>query len=54
MRRIIELEIRLAYHDRIVDSLPEAMAAESSGVVSAAPDAVWQYEREGKSVDVVI
>jgi nuclear cap-binding protein subunit 1 len=49
MRHIIELETRLAYHDRILDSLPEAMTEESSGVMPVSPDPVWQYEKEGTS-----
>ena len=49
MRRIIELEIRLAYHDRILDSLPEVMSRESSDVSPAAPEPFWSYEKEGMS-----
>jgi hypothetical protein len=47
IRRIIELETRLAYHERILDSLPEAMTQEASGVMPVSPEPVWQYESEG-------
>lgn len=50
MRRLAELEVRLAYHDRILDTLPEVMAAPDAGVLpSEAPEPVWPYEREGGS-----
>jgi hypothetical protein len=45
MRRLAE-----AYHDRILDTLPEVMAAPDAGVLpSEAPEPVWPYEREGGS-----
>ena len=48
MRRLVDLEVRLAYHDRILQTLPEAMLDENAGVVSPdAPDAVWVYEQPG-------
>lgn len=49
IRRIIELETRLAYHDRILDSLPEPMTKPASGVMPVAPEPVWPYEKEGES-----
>ena len=49
MRRGVELEVRLAYHDRIMQTLPESMLAEGSGVISAEPpEPVWPYEKEGE------
>lgn len=45
MRRVVEQEIRLAYHDRILQTLPEPMLTKGAEVVSEeAPDPVWQYE----------
>ncbi|WRT66889.1 uncharacterized protein IL334_003852 [Kwoniella shivajii] len=47
MRRVTELEVRLAYYDRILDTLPEAMAVEGAGVISSAPpEPIWPYEIE--------
>lgn len=46
MRRIVDLEVRLAYHDRILETLPEPMTQDAS-VISDAPDPVWPYEQEG-------
>ncbi|WVQ71472.1 hypothetical protein IAR50_001010 [Cryptococcus sp. DSM 104548] len=47
MRRVVELEIRLAYYDRILDTLPEPMTAENAGVIaSEAPDPFWAYEKD--------
>ncbi len=49
MRRLIDLEIRLAYHDRILESLPEAMAGDVDGVISQSPpEPIWAYEKEGE------
>jgi nuclear cap-binding protein subunit 1 len=48
MRRIVDLEVRLAYHDRILETLPEPMTQDAS-VISDAPDPVWPYEQEGES-----
>nr|XP_018264090.1 uncharacterized protein I303_03968 [Kwoniella dejecticola CBS 10117]OBR86248.1 hypothetical protein I303_03968 [Kwoniella dejecticola CBS 10117] len=49
MRRIAELEVRLAYYDRILDTLPEAMKAEGAGVIaSEPPEPVWAYEKPGE------
>jgi nuclear cap-binding protein subunit 1 len=45
MRHLIELEVRLAYHDRILQTLPEPMLAKDAAVVAEdAPDFVWEYE----------
>ncbi|KAK8870013.1 hypothetical protein IAR55_000583 [Kwoniella newhampshirensis] len=47
MRQLAELEVRLAYHDRILDTLPEAMSADGAGVLSTeSPDPVWPYDKE--------
>ena len=49
MRRVVELEIRLAYHDRIMQTLPDAMLAEDSDVIPAEPpEPVWPYEKDGE------
>lgn len=49
MRRVVDLEVRLAYHDRILQSLPEQMLEEVAGVVSKdAPDPTWVYEQAGQ------
>lgn len=49
MRRIVDLEVRLAYHDRILQTLPPPMLEEGAGVVSKdAPDPLWVYEQPGK------
>ncbi|BEI93243.1 uncharacterized protein CcaverHIS019_0508710 [Cutaneotrichosporon cavernicola] len=51
MRRVVEQEIRLAYHDRILQTLPEPMLAKDAEVVSPeAPDPVWQYEAAGSDL----
>jgi nuclear cap-binding protein subunit 1 len=45
MRHVVELEIRLAYHDRILQTLPDPMLPKEAAVVSEdAPDPVWVYE----------
>ncbi|WVF72372.1 hypothetical protein IAT40_007187 [Kwoniella sp. CBS 6097] len=46
MRRVAELEVRLAYHDRILDTLPDPMVAENAEVISSEPpEPVWPYEK---------
>ncbi|WVW83418.1 hypothetical protein I302_105438 [Kwoniella bestiolae CBS 10118] len=46
MRRVTELEVRLAYYDRIYDTLPEPMKAEGAGVISSeSPEPFWPYEK---------
>lgn len=48
MRRVVDLEVRLAYHDRILQSLPEPMLEEGAGVISKeSPDPTWVYEQKG-------
>lgn len=48
MRRIVDLEIRLAYHDRILESLPEPMASETDGIITAdPPEQNWPYGDKG-------
>lgn len=45
MRRVVELEVRLAYHDRIHQTLPEPMLEKGAGVIAdAPPEPVWVYE----------
>ncbi|ORY25746.1 MIF4G like-domain-containing protein [Naematelia encephala] len=47
MRRIVELEVRLAYHDRIRETLPEPMLVDGAGVIpSEQPDPNWVYEKD--------
>ena len=48
MRRVVESEVRLAYHDRVMQTLPEAMLAEGAAVISAEPpEPFWPYEKDG-------
>lgn len=45
IRRAIEVEIRLAYHDRIEKTLPEAYhAAEAEALPTQAPGPEFDYE----------
>lgn len=45
MRRAIEFEIRLAYHDRILKTLPESMQDQNAYVISEqAPGPAYEYE----------
>ncbi|KAK4683566.1 nuclear cap-binding protein subunit 1, partial [Tremellales sp. Uapishka_1] len=47
MRRVVELEIRLAYHDRIMQTLPDEMLTKEANVISAdPPEPVWPYEKD--------
>jgi hypothetical protein len=49
MRRAIEFEIRLAYHDRILKTLPESMQAKNAYVISEqAPGPAYEYEDPSK------
>lgn len=49
MRRVIELEVRLSYYDRILETLPEPMTVEAAGVISSEPpDPFWAYGKDGK------
>lgn len=53
MRRVVELEIRLAYHDRILQTLPDPMLPPEAGVISEdAPDEVWVYEDKDNALHV--
>lgn len=45
MRRALEFEIRLSYHDRILKTLPPAMQEEDANVIAAqAPGPDFEYE----------
>lgn len=44
MRRLAELEVRLAYHDRILSTLPEPMQANGLVISEEAPEPAWRYE----------
>jgi len=45
MRRAVEFEIRLAYHDRIMKTLPESMQAPDGYVIAEqAPGPAFEYE----------
>lgn len=49
IRRAIEVEIRLAYHDRILKTLPESFHAPEIGVVpEQAPGPEYDYDNPGK------
>jgi nuclear cap-binding protein subunit 1 len=51
MRRAIEFEIRLAYHDRIMKTLPESMqAADAYVIAEQAPGPAYEYEDPSKFV----
>ncbi len=48
MRRAIEFETRLAYHDRILRTLPESMQAKEAYVIAhQAPSPAYEYEDPG-------
>ena len=50
MRRAIEFEVRLAYHDRILKTLPESMQAKEAYVIAdQAPSPAYGYEDPGMS-----
>jgi nuclear cap-binding protein subunit 1 len=51
MHRLIEMEIRLAYHDRIMESLPPAMQLTEDVYAPALQptDPLFPYESKGKS-----
>jgi nuclear cap-binding protein subunit 1 len=45
MRRAVEIEIWLAYHDAILKTLPESMQAKTAYVISEqAPGPAYEYE----------
>ncbi|TFL05453.1 MIF4G like-domain-containing protein [Pterulicium gracile] len=49
MRRAVELEVRLAYHDRVLKTLPEPMQDPEAAVISAeSPGPNFVYDEPGK------
>lgn len=49
MRRVVELEIRLSYHDRIKGTLPEAMQDPSAGILAEDSEApYYPFENPGE------
>jgi nuclear cap-binding protein subunit 1 len=50
MRRALEFEIRLSYHDRILKTLPPVMQEEDAHVIATqAPGPDFEYEEPSKS-----
>jgi nuclear cap-binding protein subunit 1 len=49
IRKVVDSEVRLAYHDRILQTLPEPMQAKEAEVIGEDPQPNWPYEREGES-----
>jgi nuclear cap-binding protein subunit 1 len=49
IRKVVDSEVRLAYHDRILQTLPEAMQAPEAKVIGEDPQPHWPYERDGES-----
>lgn len=50
MRRAVEFEIRLAYHDRILKTLPESMQEpEAYTIARDAPGPAYEYDDPGMS-----
>ena len=48
MRRAIEFEIRLSYHDRILKTLPEAMQSDDAQTLQPqAPGPDYEYDDPG-------
>ena len=48
MRRAVEFEIRLAYHDRILKTLPEAMQGpDAYTIAGTAPGPSFEYDDLG-------
>lgn len=48
MRRALEFEIRLSYHDRILKTLPDVMQADGAYVISSqAPGPDFEYDEPG-------
>lgn len=48
MRRALEFEIRLSYHDRILKTLPSVMQEEDARVIAVqAPGPDFEYEEPG-------
>lgn len=51
MRRVVELEVRLSYHDRIKGTLPEPMRDPAAGIIGEEAEApVFDYGNPGKSL----
>lgn len=45
MRRAVEFEIRLSYHDRIMKTLPESMQSSDAYIISEqAPGPAYEYD----------
>ena len=45
MRRAVEFEIRLSYHDRIMKTLPESMQTSDAYIISdQAPAPAYEYD----------
>ncbi|KAG6375040.1 MIF4G like-domain-containing protein [Boletus reticuloceps] len=44
MRRAIEVEVRLSYHDRILKTLPESMQSDPSVIAAQPPGPSFEYE----------
>jgi nuclear cap-binding protein subunit 1 len=44
MHRLVELEIRLAYQERVLETLPEEMQDERDAPALQMPDPVFVYE----------
>ena len=49
IRKVVDSEVRLAYHDRILQTLPEPMQAKEAEVIGGDPQPNWPYERAGES-----
>ncbi len=55
MRRALEFEIRLSYHDRIVKTLPEQMQAPDAHTVpEQAPGPNFEYDDPGKGFEIPV
>jgi len=48
MHRLIELEVRLAYQERVLETLPEEMQNEKDAPALRMPDPVFEYEESGQ------
>lgn len=55
MRRAIELEVRLAYHDRILKTLPETMQSPDAHVIAeTAPSPAYGYDDPSMYIPSII
>jgi hypothetical protein len=52
IRKVVDSEVRLAYHDRILQTLPEPMQAKEAEVIGEDPQPNWPYERAGLSLPI--